>query len=82
MLLLDCVTEVGTIDFGSANTGKNRYWCIKLESDFLYRRHVKRRSRFLPIITGLDETGLIHNNIVLTRDEVYKNTHFQLVGKV
>ena len=81
VLLLDCVTEVGTIDFGSANKSKNRYWCIRLESDFPFSEAMlKEDLDFLPIITGLDETGLIHNNIVLTKDEVYKNTIF-LIGR-
>ena len=79
--LLDCVSEVDIIDFGSANKSKNRYWYMQLESDFPFTEEMLIEDLdFLPIITGLDETGLIHNNIVLTKDEVYKNTIF-LIGR-
>ena len=79
--LLDCATEVNTEKFGTANTGKNRVWSLKLESDYPFTQDILLDDLdFLPIITGLDETGLIHNNVVLTKDSVYKNTIF-LIGE-
>ena len=54
---------------------------MKLESDFPFTEAMLIDDLdFLPIITDLDETGLIHNNIVLTKDEVYKNTIFLIDG--
>ena len=78
--LLDCTTEINTENFGSANLGKNRYWSLKLESEYPFSEDMLLDDlNFLPIITGLDETGLIHNNVILTKDKVYKNTIF-LIG--
>ena len=79
--LLNCTTEVTTENFGSANAGKNRVWSLKLESEYPFTQDILLDDLdFLPIITGLDETGLIHNNVVLTKDAVYKNTIF-LIGE-
>tara|TARA_B100001057_G_scaffold474758_1_gene540739 strand:- start:7952 stop:8326 length:375 start_codon:yes stop_codon:yes gene_type:complete len=81
VLLLNCVSVVDTINFGSANKSKNRYWSMKLESDYPFTEAMLIDDLdFLPIITDLDETGLIHNNIVLTKDDVYKNTIFLIDG--
>ena len=63
--LLDCTTEINTENFGSANLGKNRYWSLKLESEYPFSEDMLLDDlNFLPIITGLDETGLIHNNVI------------------
>ena len=79
--LLNCTTEVTTENFGSANVGKNRVWSLKLESEYPFTQDILLDDLdFLPIITGLDETGLIHNSVVLTKDSVYKNTIF-LIGE-
>ena len=79
--LLNCTTEVTNENFGSANAGKNRVWSLKLESEYPFTQDILLDDLdFLPIITGLDETGLIHNNVVLTKDSVYKNTIF-LIGE-
>ena len=79
--LLTCTTEIDTENFGSANVGKNRFWSLKLESEYPFTEDMLLDDLdFLPIITDLDETGLIHNNIVLTKDEVYKNTIFLIDG--
>ena len=77
--LVSCNSEVGIKEFGSANTGKNRYWTMCLQTDHPYEQTMLEDDLdFLPILTDLDETGLIHNNIVQTKDEVYKNTLFLL----
>lgn len=77
--LLSCTSEVDTKEFGSANSGKNRFWTMRLQTDFPYDTDMLIDDLdFLPILTDLDETGLIHNNIIQTKDEVYKNTLFLL----
>lgn len=79
--VLTCTTEINTENFGSANVGKNRFWSLKLESEYPFTADMLLDDLdFLPIITGLDETGLIHNNVILTKDKVYKNTIF-LIGE-
>ena len=79
--LLDCTTKVDIEKFGTANSGKNRYWSLDLESEYPFTEDMLLEDLdFLPIITGLDETGLIHNNVILTKDEVYKNTIFLIGG--
>ena len=79
--LLTCTTEINNENFGTANVGKNRFWSLKLESEYPFTDDMLLDDLdFLPIITGLDETGLIHNNVILTKDKVYKNTIF-LIGE-
>ena len=79
--LIDCTTKVDTKKFGTAKKKKNRYWSLDLQSEYPFTEDMLLEDLdFLPIITGLDETGLIHNNVILTKDEVYKNTIF-LIGR-
>ena len=77
--LLSCESKVEEYNFGSANAGKNRYWILRLRTDWPFTEEILANDfDFLPVVTDLDETGMIHNNIVLTKDEVYKNTIFLL----
>ena len=79
--IINCKAKINTENFGSANLGKNRYWSLKLESEYPFSEDMLLDDlNFLPIITGLDETGLIHNNVILTKDKVYKNTIFLIGG--
>tara|TARA_B100000212_G_C26928817_1_gene345166 strand:- start:60 stop:452 length:393 start_codon:yes stop_codon:yes gene_type:complete len=74
---ISCECTVDEFNFGSANKGKNRYWTMKLKSDWPFQEEILIEDfDFLPIVTELDETGMIHNNIVHTKDSVYKNTIF------
>lgn len=80
--MLSCEQTVGTQEFGSANEGKNRYWTLKLHSEFPFTNEdLTNDLDFLPVLVGLEETGLIHNNILQTKDLVYKNTIFLLDDK-
>ena len=79
--LLTCTTEINNENFGTANVGKNRFWSLKLESEYPFKEEILVEDfDFLTIVTELDETGMIHNNIVHTKDSVYKNTIF-LIGE-
>ena len=79
--LLSCKTDLDTEDFGSANSTKNRFWTMKLDSEYPFTEEMLLNDLdFLPIIIGLDETGLIHNNVILTKDPIYKNTIFLIDG--
>ena len=80
--MLSCEQTVGTQEFGSANEGKNRYWTLKLQTDYPFTQEdLLDDLDFLSFLVGLDETGLIHNNILQTKDLVYKNTIFLLDDK-
>lgn len=77
--LLSCEAKVEPFEFGSANAGKNRYWTMRIQTDWPFTEEILTNDfDFLPVVTDLDETGMIHNNIVQTKDEVYKNTIFLL----
>ena len=79
--IINCKANVEEQYFGSANSNRNRFWTMALETDFPYTEDMLIDDlNFLPILIGLDETGLIHNNVVLTKDPVYKNTIF-LIGE-
>ena len=81
---LKCETYVGDVSefgFGSAITGKQRYWQFTFEHD--YEGAVTQNTLIddfdlVPIITGLNETALINNQAFRTKDATERNIVFKL----
>ena len=79
---ISCESKVEDVNFGSANSGKNRCWKLTVKTDFPFSEEMLIDDLdYLPILIDLDETGLVHNSIVQTKDSVYKNTIFTLDDK-
>jgi hypothetical protein len=81
---LDCEVKVGDVSdfgFGSAITGKQRYWQFTFEHDYegaVTETTLVDDFDLVPIITGLNETATINNHAFRTKDATEKNIVFKL----
>jgi len=81
---LNCEVKVGDVSdfgFGSAITGKQRYWQFTFEHDYegaVTETTLVDDFDLVPIITGLNETATINNHAFRTKDATEKNIVFKL----
>jgi hypothetical protein len=81
---LKCETHVGDVSefgFGSAITGKQRYWEFTFEHDYegaVTEQTLTDDFDLVPIITGLNETAHINNQAFRTKDATERNIVFKL----
>ena len=82
---ISCVAQLGSIDklsFGTAIKGKQRYWEFMFEveyEDALSLDMLVLDFDLVPIITGLDETAKITNNVFRTGHPNDTNIVFEIV---
>lgn len=75
------VENIEKLGFGSNHTGKQRYWIFEFSHEYaggLTHDMLLEDFDLIPIITGLDETSQINNNVVRTHHKQEKNTVFKL----
>jgi len=75
------VDDVSELGFGSAITGKQRYWEFLFEHDYEGAVTVQTLTDdfdLVPIITGLNETAHINNQAFRTKDTTERNIVFKL----
>jgi hypothetical protein len=75
------VGDVTKIGFGSAITGKQRYWEFLFEHEYegaITQETLTDDFDLVPIITGLNETATINNYAFRTKDETERNIVFKL----
>ena len=69
--------ELKEIGFGTNYKGKHNVWCITLSVDegrtFPELESVEKDFDLVPVISGLDETIEINNNVFRTTDKKAKN---------
>ena len=81
---LKCITHVGDISefgFGSAITGKQRYWEFTFEHDYegaVTDQTLADDFDLVPVITELTETVHINNRAFRTKDNTERNIVFKL----
>ena len=75
------VGDVSDFGFGSAISGKQRYWQFEFEHDYagaVTEQTLADDFDLVPIITGLNETALINNSAFRTKDNNERNIIFKL----
>lgn len=75
------VDDVSDIGFGSAITGKQRYWEFIFEHNYegaVTEKTLTDDFDLVPIITGLNETASINNHAFRTKDATERNIVFKL----
>ena len=75
------VADVTELGFGSAITGKQRYWEFLFEHDYegaVTEQTLTQDFDLVPIITGLNETAHINNSAFRTQDKTERNIVFKL----
>ena len=81
---LSCESKVGDTSkfgFGTAITGKQRYWEFTFEHDYegaVTEQTLTDDFDLVPIITGLNETAHINNQAFRTKDATDRNIVFKL----
>ena len=81
---LQCETHVGDVSefgFGSAITGKQRYWEFTFEHDYegaVTEQTLTEDFDLVPVITDLTETATINNRAFRTKDNTERNVIFKL----
>lgn len=73
--------NIDRLGFGSNFSGKQRYWEFTFSHEYeggLTEEMLVEDFDLIPIITDLDETVLINNNIVRTHNKQEKNIIFKL----
>ena len=76
------VADVTELGFGSAITGKQRYWEFLFEHDYegaVTEQTLTQDFDLVPIITGLNETAHINNSAFRTQDKTERNIVFKLL---
>ena len=82
---LTVVSKTENIDklgFGTNHSGKQRYWEYTFEHEYfggLTKEMLLDDFDLIPVLTGLDETTLINNNVVRTRNDNDRNVVFKLL---
>lgn len=82
---LTVVSKTENIDklgFGTNHSGKQRYWEYTFEHEYfggLTKEMLLDDFDLIPVLTGLDETSLINNNVVRTRNDNDRNIVFKLL---
>lgn len=81
---IKCVSTVGDVSdmgFGTAITGKQRYWTFVFDHEYIDAITYDTLANdfdLVPMITGLNETAHINNNVFRTKDAVDKNILFNI----
>ena len=81
---IHCIEKVGDVSdfgFGTAITGKQRYWEFLFEHDYegaVTEETLTADFDLVPIITGLKDTAVINNHAFRTKDATEKNILFKL----
>lgn len=74
------VVDVKDIGFGSGITGKQRVWTFEFFNPYenaLTVEMLENDFDLVPVITGLNETALINNNVFRTSNEAERNIVFR-----
>jgi len=85
---MNVVSKVESIDdmgFGKNHTGKQRYWEYVFQHEYsggLTLDMLLDDFDLIPVLTNLDETSLINNNVVRTIDKNDCNILFKLLDNV
>jgi len=75
------VIDVTNKEFGNQFEGKQRVWTFMFDNPYtgaITEDMLLEDFDFIPIITGLNETGLINNSVVRTTSNLEKNILFDL----
>lgn len=71
--------EVEDLGFGTQYEGKQRVWELLLNNPYegaITKEMLEDDFDFIPIVTQLNETVLINNNVIRTKSNKEKNTTF------